>query len=796
MIIDMHFLVFFSVLISFIIAIVFSLQYFLIKSSYKIGFGYLALGSIFNLFGMIFVLIRDIPNLWIISIIGNNFSFILGALLTYIGIRKNYGQYSFKRWHYIYVSVFIGIIIYFTLVNNYLNVRMTINSVALGILHLIIVLELYKTRHEFTKITSLFLAFLFTFYTAFDFTRAIHYLIKEEVQIFSTSNMQITTYFIYIISNILSTFGFILNLNQRLNEENNETKNNLEIIFNTTPDAVAVTTLENGTFIAANEGFSSETGYKSSELIGSSILELGIWKNNEDREKFIKNILDNGFIENMEMEFRRKNATTLTGLMSAKVIKLSGKPHIVSITRNISYRKVIENKLKENENFLAGVIENNGAIIYVKDYEGRYKLVNKKWEEVTGFKREEIIGKKDVELFKNGLGEEFHTTDLLVMNSGNVEEREEELINESGRRYFLSIKFPIKNGDNNIIGVCGLSTDITERKRHEVEIKEMAEQLEIERNYAQAEAITDGLTGLYNRRYFDNILRKEFYRLKRTGEPLSLIMIDIDYFKNYNDTYGHLEGDNCLKLVSTSIRKKVTRTTDIVARYGGEEFVVVLPMTNETGALKIAENIRQEVENLNLPNSSSKISDVLTISLGVTTALRMIAESPNQIIHLADDALYKAKENGRNRVEKSVLKYIKDSDKLNFSELIWNKSDESGNEKVDSQHKSLINGANKLINAINLKLGKEKYLSIVEELLKEIAIHFEDEEDIVKNTKFPYLDNHKLSHINLVEKAKRIVEKVENDEMNPDEIIAYLTYDVVAQHMEIEDKLYFPYLVD
>ena len=179
MIIDMHFLVFFSVLISFIIAIVFSLQYFLIKSSYKIGFGYLALGSIFNLFGMIFVLIRDIPNLWIISIIGNNFSFILGALLIYIGIRKNYGQYSFKRWHYIYVSVFIGIIIYFTLVNNYLNVRMTINSVALGILHLIIVLELYKTRHEFTKITSLFLAFLFTFYTAFDFTRAIHYLIKD-----------------------------------------------------------------------------------------------------------------------------------------------------------------------------------------------------------------------------------------------------------------------------------------------------------------------------------------------------------------------------------------------------------------------------------------------------------------------------------------------------------------------------------------------------------------------------------------------------------------------------------------
>lgn len=796
MIIDMHFLIFLSVLISFIAVIVFSLQYFLIKSSHKIGFGYLALGAIFNLFGMIFVLIRNIPNLSIISIIGNNLSFIFGTMCIYIGIRKNYGQYGFKKWHFVYTIASLVAIVYFTVVDNHLNIRMVINSISLGIIHLIIIIELYKTKHEPTKITSLFLAFLFSIYVIFDFTRTLYYLGKEEGQIFSTSSMQITTYLIYIIVNILSTFGFILNLNQRLNEENNETKKNLEIIFNTTPDAVAVTTLENGIFIAVNEGFGVETGFMPSELIGNSIFELGIWKNIEDRDKFIKNIIDNGYIENIEMEFRRKNSTTLTGLMSAKVIKLSGKPHIISITRNISYRKNIENKLKENENFLAGVIENNGAIIYVKDYEGRYKLVNKKWEEVIGLERKDVIGKKDVELFKNGIGEEFHAMDLSVMNSGNVEEREEKILNEFGLRYFLSIKFPIKNGENVIIGVCGLSTDITERKKHEVEIKEMAEQLEIERNYAQAEAITDGLTGLYNRRYFDNILRKEFYRLKRTGEPLSLIMIDIDYFKNYNDTYGHLEGDNCLKFVSTSIRKIVARTTDIVARYGGEEFVVILPMTNEIGALKIAENIRQEIENLNLPNSSSKISNVLTISLGVTTALRMIVESPNQIIHLADDALYKAKKNGRNRVEKSMLKYIKDSDKFKFSELIWNKSDESGNEKVDNQHKNLINNTNKLINALNFKMGKEKYLSIIEELLNEIAVHFADEEDIIKNTKFPYVDNHKLSHTNLIEKAKIIVEKVKNDELSSDEIISYLTYDVVAQHMEIEDKLYFPYLID
>lgn len=796
MVIDMHFLIFFSVLISFMVAIVFSLQYFLIKSSYKIGFGYLWLSSIFNFFGMIFVLIRDIPNLWFLSILGNNLSFILGAFYVYIGIKKNSGsgKYSFKSWHYTYITVFIGSIIYFTLLKNDLNVRMFINSLFLGIMHFLIVIELFKTSKGLTKITSLFLAYLFIFYGIFDFTRGIYYLLEEGTQMFTVSSMQLSTYFIYIVSTILSTFGFILNLNQRLNEENSETKKNLEIIFNTTPDAVAVTSLDDGTFIAVNEGFSSEIGFSTDELIGKSILDLKIWKNEGDRDKFLKIIQDNGYVENMEMEFRRKNMSLLTGLMSAKVITLSGKPHIISITRNISYRKIMENKLKENEIFLAGVIENNGAIIYVKDYEGRYKLVNKKWEDVTGFKREEVIGKKDVELFEDGIGEEFYAMDLSVMKSGNVEEREEKLKNKFGLRYFISIKFPIRDGENKIIGVCGLSTDITERKKHEEEIKELAEQLEIEKNYAQVEAITDGLTGLYNRRYFDNALRKEFYRLKRTGEPLSLIMIDIDYFKNYNDTYGHLEGDNCLKLVATSIRKIVTRTTDIVARYGGEEFVVILPATNEEGALRVAEDIRKEVEKLNLVNTSSKISNVLTISLGVTTALRMIIESPEQIIHFADEALYKAKEEGRNRVSKSKVSYIKYNNYVKFAELIWNKSDESGNILIDSQHKGLVTGANKLVDAINQKLGKEKYLHIINELLKEIMNHFADEEKLISSTKFPYVENHKLSHSILLEKASKILNNIENNQGTPDEIISFLTYDVIAQHMEIEDKLYFPYL--
>jgi diguanylate cyclase (GGDEF)-like protein len=195
--------------------------------------------------------------------------------------------------------------------------------------------------------------------------------------------------------------------------------------------------------------------------------------------------------------------------------------------------------------------------------------------------------------------------------------------------------------------------NITERKQTEQRIQHLVQQLEIEKKAAQHNAITDSLTGLANRRYFDEALNLDFHRMKRSKTPFSLIMLDVDHFKKFNDHYGHIAGDDCLRKIGMVLRSLVGRVTDTVARYGGEEFVVILPDTDEKGAASLAERIRLKVEELAIPHATSEVAKVLSITLGVVTVYSTELSSPEQILSLADEALYKAKNEGRNRI--SVL---------------------------------------------------------------------------------------------------------------------------------------------
>lgn len=145
-------------------------------------------------------------------------------------------------------------------------------------------------------------------------------------------------------------------------------------------------------------------------------------------------------------------------------------------------------------------------------------------------------------------------------------------------------------------------------------------------------------------------IEKEWNRARKSKNPLSLLMIDIDHFKAYNDTYGHQEGDECLIKVTTSIRNTVNNPGDMVYRYGGEEFTVILPETNKQDAKVIAENIRKNIEDLCIPHEGSKVSDVVTVSIGLATLTPTEDKNAKQLIELADNALYEAKSISRNRV--------------------------------------------------------------------------------------------------------------------------------------------------
>jgi len=201
------------------------------------------------------------------------------------------------------------------------------------------------------------------------------------------------------------------------------------------------------------------------------------------------------------------------------------------------------------------------------------------------------------------------------------------------RRYLAVDASPIHDNDGKIIAVVETLRDMTEEKKAQIALQHLATR--------------DGLTGLANRRCFDDTLLAEWQRALRQQQALSLLMVDVDNFKLYNDTYGHVGGDECLKRVAGAVASEM-RANDLVARYGGEEFAVILPNQSLKGASIVAERIRQRVEQLHLPKHAD--SRCVTVSIGAATALPSPEALPGQLVSTADAALYRAKHMGRNRI--------------------------------------------------------------------------------------------------------------------------------------------------
>ncbi len=174
-------------------------------------------------------------------------------------------------------------------------------------------------------------------------------------------------------------------------------------------------------------------------------------------------------------------------------------------------------------------------------------------------------------------------------------------------------------------------------------------QLKIYRDCLENLSTTDGLTGIPNRRMFDEVLKKEWRRAVRDRKPLSMIMLDIDYFKQYNDLFGHLKGDDCLRRIAQSMKECMRRPSDLAARYGGEEFVCILPNTDPAGALVVARHIQTRVEALDITHTHSKTGKV-TLSMGVASMVPEKEQKESDLVNRADANLYAAKNGGRNRI--------------------------------------------------------------------------------------------------------------------------------------------------
>ncbi len=298
------------------------------------------------------------------------------------------------------------------------------------------------------------------------------------------------------------------------------------------------------------------------------------------------------------------------------------------------------------------IVDNIPGVVFYKDKNNNFIKVNKYMANAHRKQKREIEGHNLLTLYNKNDAEKYFKDDIEIIKSGkpklNIEEKWK---TEKGDKWININKIPIFDQKESITGILGVAMDITKKKEYEEEILKLLTEIETEKNTALKNSFTDSLTGVYNRRYFNEMMHKEIAIAKREKHNLSIIMTDIDYFKYYNDYYGHIAGDKCLQATAIALQAILNRATDTFARFGGEEFIAILENTDKEGALIIANAMKEAVYNLHIEHSKSKCSKYVTISLGVTTISDFNFSTPDYPIKLADTALYKAKNSGRNRTE-------------------------------------------------------------------------------------------------------------------------------------------------
>jgi diguanylate cyclase (GGDEF)-like protein/PAS domain S-box-containing protein len=306
-----------------------------------------------------------------------------------------------------------------------------------------------------------------------------------------------------------------------------------------------------------------------------------------------------------------------------------------------------------DRSFAISLMEHLVVPTFVLDANCRVLIWNRACERLTGVPASELIGTSDHWRAFYGSPRDCLADLIAQGRTGEVKalyaEHDEQaqarhglyaenwcVMPQLGTRLYLAIDAgPIYDEAGHLIAVVETVRDMTVQKEAQTALRELASR--------------DGLTGLANRRSFDEALHLEWRRAMRASHMVSLLMIDVDNFKHYNDSYGHQKGDDCLKLVAKAMAAEIQRASDLVARYGGEEFVVILPGVGIEGAQVVAERIRAAVENLKLPHAQAD-RQIVTTSIGVATTLAAQGSDPVELLASADAALYRAKHTGRNRV--------------------------------------------------------------------------------------------------------------------------------------------------
>lgn len=296
--------------------------------------------------------------------------------------------------------------------------------------------------------------------------------------------------------------------------------------------------------------------------------------------------------------------------------------------------------LQESELRFKAFMDNSPVLASLKDEHGRYIYVNQPFLKQSNLQLCDILGKDDFQLWPEDIARRLRERDLSVMTDGLPKSEIEEVLLRDGQTSYWQVSKFMVEGQRRLLGCMGL--DITRAKLYEQQMVQYQNDLKTTLGRLEVLSVTDGLTGLYNRRAFEDKLEEEYERARRYNSPLSLLMVDVDNFKNFNDTLGHTAGDDLLQSVARILNQNA-RANDVPARFGGDEFAVILPNTNSKVAFHLAERLRWAARELHCDPHQ------VTLSIGVS-ALSPEMTNRGALVMMADNALYDAKRRGRNQV--------------------------------------------------------------------------------------------------------------------------------------------------
>lgn len=420
-----------------------------------------------------------------------------------------------------------------------------------------------------------------------------------------------------------------------------EARDRFEMFFETIPDATMIMSMEDQCVFKWNRAFEEVSGCTAAELHGMQLDEVCRFTNEAQKEAFFDALRHEQSVHNMILELSFRSGGTMHGLVSAQVMTIGSEPYILSVIKDITELHEMEKRLKASEELHRMLADNANDVIWTMGLDGKFtyvspsvlKLRGYTVEEVMAQSREELLCPSSVMLLENGLrtaAHAVHNNLPFPVFRGDVEQP-----CKDGTTVWTDLTVSgMYDGENRFVGMLGVTRDITERKRMEKEIRRLSE--------------TDRLTGLSNRLKLDEVLATEIEQSALRGLPCSIVLLDIDYFKRVNDTFGHLVGDTALQDVARMLIQGV-RMYDTVGRWGGEEFMMILPGADTDDATAVAERVRARIA----AHSFERVGK-LTASFGVATTRGEM--SIVELVVSADDALYRAKNEGRNRVARYTPK--------------------------------------------------------------------------------------------------------------------------------------------